>query len=62
MYSLIPITFAISRSISVPETPIQGCLYSPSLIKVGTIFTTVCDGIANPTPVNSPVDDCIAVY
>ena len=59
--SFNPKTFAISGSISLPDIPIHGCLYSPSLIKIGTIFATVCDGIANPTPVNSPVVDCIAV-
>ena len=59
--SFNPNTFAVSGSISLPEIPIHGCLYSPSSIKIGTIFATVCDGIANPTPVNSPVVDCIAV-
>ena len=42
---------------SIPEIPIQGCLTPPSSIRIGATFLTVSDGIAKPTPVNSPVSD-----
>ncbi len=44
-----------------PAIPNHGWSYLPSVIRYGTILATVFDGIAKPTPANSPVSDEIAL-
>ena len=53
---------ARAGSRSLPDIPIHGWSYEPSLIRLGTILATVCEGMANPTPANSPVPDRMAVF
>ena len=59
-----PINIYLNTSNTFLETAVvTGSRYeknisdSPVSISIGTIFATVCEGTANPTPVNSPVAD-----
>ena len=43
-----------------PLIPRKGQLYCPVLIKAGTTFCTIADGIAKPTPDEELVTDSMA--